>query len=168
MSSIWHVGQPEFPPVGDGGCCDGEIIYGPRGCTCWEPVYDREQQPVDEQTQQLLAAGIEPNTRDRMCGDCAYRPGSPEKNGDPTYAGDPEFLERIASDDERFWCHQGMRRPIRWVHPSGVEIPGHAGAYRPPIVDNVPYKADGAPGELCAGWTARRNALTHQRDKATT
>jgi hypothetical protein len=158
-TTICTIGGDLFPPVGDGGCCDGELQYGPAGCTCWRPVYDLEQQPVDEDAQRLLAAGVEPVTRRLMCGDCAYRPDSPEKSGDETYEGDAEFLDNIAQTNRQFWCHQGMRIPLKWVHPAGIEIPGHPGAYRPPIVDNVPYRADGTPAELCAGWAARRRAL---------
>ena len=33
------------------------------------------------------------------------------------------------------------------------------GGYDPPIVDSVPYRTDGTPEELCAGWDARRRAL---------
>lgn len=142
-------------------CCWGFMEDSWAGCTCWIPVfnYPDGQAPPAEQKRQWLAAGIAPNTRDGMCPDCAYRPDSPEKTGDATYAGDPEFLERIAREGERFWCHQGMLLVVAWRHPSGVEVPGHAGAYCPPVVDGVPYQADGSPGLLCAGWTARSRAL---------
>lgn len=159
MTTIHTVGGELFPPVGGGGCCVGSAVYGPAGCTCWTPEYDLPQQPVDEQARQWLAAGVQPVTRRRMCADCAYRPDSPEKRGASTHQGDAQFLEDIAARGERFWCHQGMRRPLRWVHPAGAEIRGHEAAYRPPIVDGVPYRADGTPGELCAGWAARHRAL---------
>lgn len=56
-----------------------------------------------------------------------------------------------------FYCHQGIRKPIAWRHPpSGTEIPGHPGGYDPPIQDGVPYKADGSPAFICAGWLLRR------------
>jgi hypothetical protein len=141
-------------------CCENVANGDHILCTCWEPIYNLDQQPVDEQARKLLAAGIEPVTRKAMCGDCAYRPGSPEKSGDESYRGDAEFLERIAAHGERFWCHTGMRVPVKWVHPSGAELPGHRGAYRPPIHDAIPYQADGSPAELCAGWDARNRALT--------
>lgn len=156
--------RPQFPDLGlDVPCCESSVYYGPEQCTCWEPVYNLEQQPVDEQARQLLGAGLEPVTRKQMCGDCAYRPGSPEKSGDESYRGDADFLEHIAAKGERFWCHQGLRIPTKWVHPSGAELPGHPGAYRPPIHDAVPYQADGRPGELCAGWAARNRALHPER-----
>lgn len=151
----------DFPDAGDGMCCPGAAVYGPQRCTCWTPVYELEQAPVDQTAMRLLDAGVAPVTRQRMCEDCAYRPNSPEKSGDETYAGDPEFLEGIADRGERFWCHAGMRIPVRWRHPSGMEIPAHPGGYDPPRVGSVPYRADGSPAELCAGWDARRRALTH-------
>lgn len=161
MNCHLNDAEPDLPDTG-GSCCWGVVVYGPQRCTCWEPVYDLEQASPDPEAARWLAAGIEPSTRRRMCGDCAYRPGSPERSGDETYAGDPEFLEHIAGAGERFWCHQGMRRPVLWRHPSGIEIPGHPGAYRPPKVGGVPYKADGTPGDLCAGWAARGRALAGQ------
>ncbi|HET9889703.1 MAG TPA: hypothetical protein VFQ42_04310 [Mycobacterium sp.] len=159
-------GGEEFPPAGDGGCCWGEIVNGPAGCTCWKPVYDLDQAEPDPTAVRWLGAGVTPVTRRRMCHDCAYRPNSPEKRGEEGYAGDAEFLERIAAADERFWCHQGIRRPAKWVHPSGAEWVGSPAAYSPPKVNGVPYRADGSPAELCAGWDARRRALAAERDEA--
>lgn len=156
-----HEPEGGWPPDEIDPCCWGFMEDSWVGCTCWVPVFNHDGQvPPDEHQQQLLAAGVEPNTRAGMCQDCAYRPGSPEKTGDQTYTGDPEFLETIAASGERFWCHQGMLLVTAWRHPSGVVIPGHPGAYCPPIVGGVPYKADGTPGDLCAGWAARRRALT--------
>lgn len=103
-----------------------------------------------------------------MCADCAYRPGSPEKSGDPTVTGSADALEDFAATGARFWCHQGMRRTIALRHLSGAEAPRGAAAYDPPIVDGIPYRADGSPGQLCAGWAARRRALTahaHSEDR---
>lgn len=141
-------------------CCEGNALGGPGSCTCWEPVYDLDQQPIDEVKARLLAAGVRANTRRLMCGDCAYRPDSPEKSGDETYRGGVDFLDALAIREAPFWCHQGMRIPLRWRHPkTGMEIPGHPGAYKPPVRGLVPFKADGSPAELCAGWDARRRAL---------
>lgn len=151
--------QNDFPDTG-GICCIGAAMGGPSDCTCWTPEYDLDQGDPDEQSIRLLAAGIQPVTRRIMCGDCAYRPDSPERSGDETYQGDPEFLADLAGTGDRFWCHQGMRCVVRWVHPSGAVHAGHPGAYAPPIVNAVPYRADGSPGELCAGWDARRRALS--------
>lgn len=156
------------PPEPEGGwpaheiepCCYGYMHDGWRGCTCWVPVFNAERQETpDAEHVRLLAAGIEPNTRGEMCVDCAYRPGSPEKRGDQSYRGDADFLEEIARKGERFWCHQDLLIVTAWRHPSGVEVPGHPGAYMPPIVAGVPYKSDGSSGEVCAGWNARRRAL---------
>ena len=141
-------------------CCEGSMLDGPGRCTCWEPIWNTEQQPLDDTAARLLAAGVEPTVRPSMCGDCAYRPDSPEKSGNPTFQGDADFLERIAREGHRFWCHDGNRIAARWRHPkTGMEIPGHPAAYKPPIKDNVPYKADGTPSFVCAGWAARRRAL---------
>lgn len=141
-------------------CCESSAIRGPETCTCWEPVYDLEQQPIDEAKATALAdADIAPPVRTRMCGDCAYRPGSPEKTGDQRYTGDATTLEDLAREGRLFWCHIGMRQPVRWRHPSGAEIPAAPDDYVPVIRDGVPYKADGQPGEVCAGFDARRRAL---------
>src|SRR4051794_15360348 len=59
------------------GCCDGAANLGPTFCTCWEPVYDTPRQAAPR-------TGLPTETRPLMCGDCAYRPGSPERRGDPT------------------------------------------------------------------------------------
>jgi len=94
-----------------------------------------------------------------MCSDCAFKPGSPERMNNPRAVADSDTLDRIVGNGERFWCHNGLRMQTGWRHPSGVEIPipdESVGAYEPPIIDGVPYKADGTAGDLCAGWTARR------------
>ncbi len=139
-------------------CCDGCRKHGPVGCTCWRPVFDLEQT-----TPSFPQHGpVDPAVRDSMCHDCAYRPGSPEKSGHPDYKGDAAELDRLARVD-RFWCHQGMRRPLYWEHPAGVRVEGSPADYDPPIDGFVPYKADGTPAELCSGWDARRRALTGKR-----
>ncbi len=133
-----------------GACCDGSAVKGAQYCTCWEPRFDLEQQPVIEG---------DPGRRAVACSDCAYKAGSPERQGDERYNGDTEFLNRIVLTGERFYCHVGIRQAVKLVHPSGAEVDLLAlapGDYRPPIEDGVPYKADGTPGDLCAGWAARR------------
>jgi hypothetical protein len=142
---IW--GPAEMPDAGEGMCCDGSAVMGPQYCTCWEPAFDLGQEEIRPG---------EAGCRDAMCGDCAYRPGSPERCDDPDYRGDQEFLDRIVVTGERFFCHQGMRRALRLVHPSGAVMELPPGAYDPPVTGGVPYKADGSPGDLCAGWAARR------------
>jgi hypothetical protein len=122
---------------------------GPQACTCWSPIYDLKQ-------QRTIAPGQKPRVRSTPCLDCAYRGNSPERRGDPAYAGDADELERLVQAGEPFYCHQGIRRPVRYRHPSGAEVAGHAASYDPPIVNGVPYRADGTPADLCAGWSARR------------
>jgi hypothetical protein len=136
----------EMPDLGSP-CCYGSVYSGPQACTCWEPVYDLEQQPPKP---------ARPSLRTKPCDDCAYRGGSPERRGDPDYAGDADELERIVQAGEPFFCHQGIRKPVGYQHPSGAYVKGHAASYDPPIVDGVPYRADGTAADLCAGWSARR------------
>lgn len=147
-------------------CCEGAFDGGPTECTCWTPEYDLEQvKPSIAAVVGLALGEIEPPQRDRMCGDCAYRPNSPEKTGDDTVDGNAAMLERLAAEGHRFWCHDGMRKQVAWRHPAGIRIPAvGTGDYQPPIVEAVPYRADGQPGLLCAGWAARNRALTAKRD----
>lgn len=164
MSLICGDG-PDFPDAGKGGCCIGSAMRGPSGCTCWKRVFDREQAEPDPQDVELLRMGVEPNTRGRMCGDCAYRPDSPEKSGEEGYAGSADTLDDMAMEGRRFFCHDGMRRVVEWVHgPTGVRHPAYPGEYAPPVVDDVPFQADGTAAILCAGWAARRRALLAQLD----
>jgi hypothetical protein len=140
------VGRPlDLPDVGP--CCMGSAVYGPDRCTCWEPVYDLEQQPLKPGAMGL---------RKTPCSDCAYKKNSPERRGEEGYQGDPDSLEEMVANGDPFACHQGIRKPVKWVHPSGAEVPGHPASYEPPVVDGKPYKADGTPADLCAGWAARR------------
>jgi hypothetical protein len=137
----------DLPDAGNGTCCYGAAIYGPDRCTCWEPVYDEDQAPIITRL---------PKVRKGACEDCAFRTGSPERRGDASVAGSEAELYRLVSTGQPFFCHQGMRRPVAWRHPAGVEIPGDPANYRPSIVNGVPYKADGAPADVCAGWATRR------------
>lgn len=130
---------------------------------CWLGVYDGPQHGVDREAVVALAAGADPPQRPMMCGDCAFRPGSPERARDELYRhNDPAELDRIARDD-RFWCHDGLRRRLGftvWLdRDAGLSVPSGPGDYAPPIIDRVPYRVDGQPGMLCAGWAARRRAL---------
>jgi hypothetical protein len=149
----WKPGMPLPAPAGildagQGECCPGARVT-PLDCTCWTPVYDLEQQPPAPGTPPVAGTA-------RMCGDCAYRPRSPERQGDPGVKGDAAALDQLAAGGTPFWCHQGMRRPVRWVHPSGAELPGSPADYRPPVAGGIPRKADGTPGDLCRGWLLRR------------
>lgn len=141
------VGNHEIP------CCTAAAVMGHAWCTCWEPLYDTEQAPARTD----LPAGLQP----AMCGDCAYRPKSPERTGDPDAdhgaRHDAEDLQHFVVTGSAFWCHQGMRRPKLWRHPTtGAVVLGSPHDYKPLIVDGMPYQADGTPGLLCAGWVAMR------------
>lgn len=129
-------------------CCLGAVEYGPHRCTCWEPEYDVPQS--------LPRLDVEPATRAKMCADCAFRPDSPERTGDDRYQHSDEDPAGLPS----FWCHQGMRRPVRWRHPAGITVDAETDGYEPPVMvrggESVPYKADGSPGDRCAGWTAHQ------------
>lgn len=153
MSIICGIDEPrpDFPDLGLN-CCYRAAVYGSGDCSCWRPVYDTPGQadPID---------GMTPSVRPGLCGDCAYRPGSPEKTGDAEHRGDAQELEMLAEGGKPFYCHQNMRRILRWEHPSGAVVDGHPADYAPPIVDGVPLKVDGTPAFLCAGWDARRRAL---------
>lgn len=129
------------------GCCEGDAIYGPERCTCWTPVYAVEQQPPRPDYVQAQTS---------MCGDCAFRPGSPERDGSLV----EEALYESVRGGTPFWCHSGMRRPLKWMHPDGSEVEGSPDDWAPPIVGSMPYQADGSPALLCAGAVAvARKAL---------
>ncbi len=141
--------------VTGGYCCMGSAEYGFDRCTCWEPVYDLEQTEPNMASIELV--GI--LTRTEMCGDCAFRPDSPERQGDGRYSH--------ADDDElrslnHFWCHQGIRKPIAWRHPAGITVDCDTDGYDPPLrtigAETVPFKADGTPGDRCAGFAAYQKA----------
>jgi hypothetical protein len=154
-------GAIKMPDPVRGACCAGSAVKGPQYCTCWVHEYDQEQQEPRPG---------EPGRRPAMCGDCAYRPASPEHAGDQRFQGDARFLQEIVAKGQKFWCHQGMRRVARLVHPSGAVVDltetGHTVDYQPPITGGVPYKADGSPGELCAGWAGRRRGYLATEAKA--
>lgn len=144
--------------IKDEPCCYGSAEDGPSACTCWEPVYDLEQAPP---APTVAMGGDMPldsydiRTRAEMCADCAFRPDSPERQGDDRYnhASDDELREL-----DHFWCHQGMRKPVAYRHPYGITLTADHDAYDPPqrTVGNirVPFKADGTPGDRCAGFDA--------------
>ena len=150
-----HRDWPETPTTGT--CCYGSAMEGASGCTCWTPEYDQEQ--AVPRTGGLLFG-----CRDSMCSDCAFRPGSPERTNDPDAAGDQELLDDLVARGQPFWCHQGMRRPVRHRHPSGVVVEASPLEYAPPQVGAVPYKADGSPADLCFGWAGRRAKFVEQRE----
>jgi hypothetical protein len=132
-------------------CCWG-AYQDLASCTCWEPVYDVEQASPD-----LVVSADQVRARRSRCGDCAFNVDSPER-------ADEWAQEHLYAEADRgtpFWCHAGqdgspgMRRPVKWVHPDGREVPGDPANWTPPIVNGVPYQRDGTPALLCAGWAAR-------------
>ena len=158
---FYLAGYGRWPDVGNSTsgtpCCMAARLMGHQWCTCWTPVFDVDQAPPRTE----LAAGLQPS----MCGDCAYRPRSPERTGHPDARNDADDLHHLVVSGNAFWCHQGMRRPTHWAHPSGATVPASPTDYRPHIdaITRTPYQADGTPGLLCAGWVALR--LKHvQRD----
>lgn len=141
------IGPADPPDAGDGVCCAGAAMFGPDRCTCWEPTYDLDQ---------AVPVPAERGVREQMCADCAYRPGSPERQGEDHCAADEADLMELVAAGQPFTCHQGIRRPVSWRHPSGAEVPGSPSDYRPPIVGGIPHRADGSPADICAGWAALR------------
>lgn len=148
--------RPPWPlPVIDPPCCEGAATRGPDHCSCWEPVYDVEQQPLMEGPREI---------RPSMCEGCAYRPGTEAAQ----WRADTGIPDRA----KEFFCHIGTRKLIAWRHPSGLEIahgPDHGPYAYPddpepvaeaehdgPTVDGRPYDADGSPSPICTGWAVRR------------
>lgn len=165
LDRICGGAKVELPDVSPG-CCYGSAVRGPQFCTCWDPVYDVEQ------TKPPLY-GPPPVARAKMCDDCAMRPNSPERNGEKGFDNNSEdALEEMVRNGSPFFCHKGMRRIVKLVHrETGTEIESHSGDYDPPLVPGVvelegtilraevPYKADGTVGDICAGWAAKRAAF---------
>lgn len=128
------------------GCCWGEAMNGPEHCTCWRPVFDVEQVPP-----RLPVGAADIQARDGLCGDCAYRKGSPERAD----AWMEEALLELPTSGQPFFCHDGMRRPLQWEHPDGRTVAGAPEDWQPPRVAGIPFRTDGRPGLLCGGWAAR-------------
>lgn len=126
------------------------VYDGPQACICWTPVYAEPQEPP---------VPAEPVARAQACADCAYRPDSPERNNRQGVSGDTYALLSLVHEGQPFYCHQGIRQPVALVHPSGAHVRASKAEYDPPIIDRVPYKADGTPANICAGWSARRAAF---------
>lgn len=143
---LWEQAHPDeatWPPAALS-CCIGAAVYGPGRCTCWEPVFECEQ---------LAAADGPIVAAPAKCADCAYRPGSAERADE--YTAEILLLD-LPQRGEQFWCHQGMRRPVAYVHPQLGTMPGDSADWQPLIAAGTPRKADGTPALLCAGWSALR------------
>lgn len=138
-----------LPDAGKGMCCMGAAARGPGFCTCWRPVYDREQAPPQEGP---------PRVRDRMCRDCAFRKDSPERQGDKRYDNSGEDgIDDLVRGERSFVCHQGMRKKIALVHePTGARVDIEIDAYAPGGNERHTCKADGTPADICAGWWAAK------------
>lgn len=130
-------------------CCDASANTGGDQCTCWEPVLAL-QDPIRLLHEQERIQEGPPCPRRTACDDCAYRAGSPERE-----AVDGSIPDYTARD--RFYCHDGMPLAVAYVHPSGamhrldLEQPVD---YQPRIRGDRPFRVDGRPGLLCAGWAA--------------
>lgn len=140
MTLCTMTGPPD-PPESDHDipCCLGEAVWGPERCTCWEPEYDVAQ--AAPELDGVVKA------RPARCRDCAYLPGSPEQDNTVRLPGYGPNSTGV------FWCHQGMRRVVAWVHPDGRRVTVDEDDYDPPFHGGVPYRADGAKADICAGWT---------------
>lgn len=145
---LWVEAHPDEDswPVEAYTCCSSSAMHGPDRCTCWRPVFEVEQATPRPPTCPDDLAAMK-----QMCGDCAFRKDSPERAD----AWAEETLMDLAVSGDPFWCHTGMRRPAKWVHPDLGEVEGDTADWQPPIIAGIPYQADGAPGLLCAGWSAR-------------
>lgn len=140
---LWSQAHPDDDEFRS--CCIGNDVKGPEHCTCWLPEWNAVQaEPVLPPKAEDLAP------QSRMCGDCAFRPGSPERE-DEWLA---DSLYSLPAQNQPFYCHDGMRRPVRWRHPDGRTIDGSTADWQPPIVNGIPYRLDGRAGSLCAGWAA--------------
>jgi hypothetical protein len=150
----WHELHPDDDSLA---CCEA-AAYDPVRCTCWVAEYD------DVQSTELQPVGClaDLTVRARGCSDCAYLPGSPER----AEAFLADELMAAPVEGRPFYCHDGMLRPARWRHPAGRVVDGHPDAWEPPMVGDVPYRLDGSPGLLCAGWAARAPALVRRADAA--
>jgi hypothetical protein len=104
-----------------------------------------------------------------MCHDCAYRKDSPERNGEEGFQGDEEELFHIVATGKKFYCHQGVRKIVKYRHPSGMEIDAHPADYNWRLVtkdgETFPIKADGSAADICGGWCKnRRKFLASKAD----
>lgn len=141
---------PDDPP-----CCDGYGYLGYQHCMCWETVYEDGQQEPRRDAEHL--------TRLKMCADCAFRPGSPERrDSEQAVCSSTDLMRIVHNPDEVFVCHDGLRRAIGWRHPNGmfVEHTERDGvvAYSPPMEGRRAYQLDGTPALHCAGLAAARRA----------
>lgn len=161
MSTLVEPPGPDNMPTPDPDgvpCCDATAYSSDgTGCTCWTAVLDVERTDQVQEGPHVI--------RRRMCHDCAYRPGSPERED---AGGDVPGYSRAA----RFYCHDGMPRAVGYEHPLLTEKAlrnGHPASsavvpcpvdddYRPFTRAGQAWQADGQPAVLCAGWAAATGA----------
>lgn len=143
-------------PCPDGEPCWDACALDGSDCAVWEPVY--WPTPITDSEQ--LQAG--PELRRRLaCGDCAYRPGSPERRD--AGGGLPDSFDPLRP----FHCHDGMPALVGWTHPGlGVsllarELPSMKDGFLIGSYDYQPFSRngrgwqyDGQPLVVCAGWAA--------------
>lgn len=142
---VLKCAAPDDMPEDGVPCCMGLAVG--NACTCWETVYDQPQ----AKPKPKLPVVVRP---EGLCADCACRPGAPERE-------DGEHpVEELALRNKPFYCHDGMRRAIAEVHPDGRRREVGPGNYDPPVLvgGSVPFKADGSPAFICAGWDALAKA----------
>lgn len=145
-------------------CCEVAVHQRAERCPCWVPVYSGKQAPP--------RPGL-CDTRAERCADCACRPDSPEAQSyrdgvDRGMASSLDGVFDLAQRATPFFCHEGMRRIRGWYHPrSGRWLPqDSAHDYAPPMVGGVPFRRDGRPALVCAGWDSIRRALDARRHTA--
>lgn len=134
-------------------CCDGAAARA--HCTCWEPLFNARQERA-----QVGPVGIRPS----CCGDCAFRPDSPERlahendeDADVLLRSTWEGTQNLVRAGTPFYCHQGMRQHVGDLHPDGRLRDAGPHDYVPgKRNDGVPIQADGQPALVCAGWAAAR------------
>lgn len=141
---------PERIPCWDACAADGS------DCAEWEPRFWPPAEMDD------LQEGPEV-VRPRACGDCAYRPGSPERR-----ANDGDLPDGF-NPNRPFYCHDGMSALRGYTHRTlGVSVlvsslPSMQDGF---LIGSLDYdvvratdrprgwKADGSPLTVCAGWWA--------------
>lgn len=143
-------------PDPDGIPCWEACAADGTDCAVWEPIYWPE--PTRDPAE--LQHGPEPR-RPLACGDCAYRPDSPERR-------DNDGALPATFDPSRpFHCHDGMPALVGWTHPGvgwsvlASTMPTMQDGFLIGSYDYSPHQHggrgwqhDGQPLVVCAGWAA--------------
>lgn len=140
-------------------CCYGVAFHeepiGGRHCTCWEPIFATDEKQQDPRPGMPVA-------RTTRCDSCAcfvpsgHLPDGRDIPPDLEEAYYAMLAARAAGTP--FWCHKGLRLRVAERHPLlGVRPAAHPtdapDRQDVPIVDDVPYKLDGSPADLCFAWS---------------